>query len=178
MSTIAFIDGREILDSRGNPTVEVDVYLEDGSRGRAAVPSGASTGEHEALEMRDGDKERYNGKGVLDAVEQVNNVLAEELDGADAYDQAAKQLSGADRNEAGYSAAYLRFHDLHQNTAALASLDAANADAAGSPLEERALGLRAQILVALGRDAKPTARRYLAQFPHANLRGYMLALTK
>lgn len=88
MSSIAFVDGREILDSRGNPTVEVDVYLEDGSRGRAAVPSGASTGEHEALEMRDGDPERYKGKGVLDAVEQVNNAIAEELDGADALDQA------------------------------------------------------------------------------------------
>ncbi len=88
MSTIAFIDGREILDSRGNPTVEVDVYLEDGSRGRAAVPSGASTGEYEALEMRDGDLERYKGKGVLDAVEKVNNIIAEELDGADALDQA------------------------------------------------------------------------------------------
>lgn len=88
MSTIAFIDGREILDSRGNPTVEVDVYLDDGSRGRAAVPSGASTGEHEALELRDGDAERYLGKGVLDAVENVNNAIAEELDGADALDQA------------------------------------------------------------------------------------------
>lgn len=88
MSCIAFVDGREILDSRGNPTVEVDVYLEDGSRGRAAVPSGASTGEHEALEMRDGDPERYKGKGVLDAVEQINNAIAEELDGADALDQA------------------------------------------------------------------------------------------
>jgi enolase len=88
MSTIAFIDGREILDSRGNPTVEVDVYLDDGSMGRAAVPSGASTGEHEALELRDGNPERYKGKGVLDAVENVNNAIAEELDGADAYDQA------------------------------------------------------------------------------------------
>ncbi len=88
MSSIAFIDGREILDSRGNPTVEVDVYLEDGSRGRAAVPSGASTGEHEALELRDGDSERYKGKGVLDAVANVNDVIAEELDGADALDQA------------------------------------------------------------------------------------------
>lgn len=88
MSNIAFIDGREILDSRGNPTVEVDVYLEDGSMGRAAVPSGASTGEYEALEMRDGDVERYKGKGVLDAVDQVNDIIAEELDGADALDQA------------------------------------------------------------------------------------------
>ncbi len=88
MSTIVFVDGREILDSRGNPTVEVDVYLEDGSRGRAAVPSGASTGEHEALELRDGDAARYKGKGVLEAVEHVNNEIAEELDGADALDQA------------------------------------------------------------------------------------------
>ncbi len=88
MSTIAFIDGREILDSRGNPTVEVDVYLEDGSRGRAAVPSGASTGEHEALELRDGNPDRYKGKGVLDAVANINDVIAEELDGADALDQA------------------------------------------------------------------------------------------
>ncbi|HHU36398.1 MAG TPA: phosphopyruvate hydratase [Treponema sp.] len=88
MSTIAFVDGREIIDSRGNPTVEVDVYLEDGSRGRAAVPSGASTGEHEALELRDGDKSRYLGRGVLAAVEHINNEIAEELDGADALDQA------------------------------------------------------------------------------------------
>jgi len=88
MSTISFIDGREILDSRGNPTVEVDVYLDDGSMGRAAVPSGGSTGEHEALELRDGAPERYGGKGVLDAVENVNETIAEELDGADAYDQA------------------------------------------------------------------------------------------
>ncbi|ULQ59005.1 phosphopyruvate hydratase [Brucepastera parasyntrophica] len=89
MSTIAYIDGREILDSRGNPTVEVDVYLNDGSRGRAAVPSGASTGEHEALELRDGDKKRYLGKGVLTAVDNVNNVISDELDGEDALDQAA-----------------------------------------------------------------------------------------
>ncbi|MBN1617424.1 MAG: phosphopyruvate hydratase [Spirochaetales bacterium] len=88
MSVIAYIDGREILDSRGNPTVEVDVYLEDGSRGRAAVPSGASTGEHEALELRDADPSRYKGKGVLDAVENINTLIAEELDGADALDQA------------------------------------------------------------------------------------------
>jgi len=99
---------------------------------------------------------------------------------ADAYDHAAKQLAGADRNEAGYSAAYLRFRELQQNAEALASLDAGAADAAGTPLEERALGLRAQILVALGRrdDAKAIARRYLAQFPHADLRAYMLDLTK
>lgn len=88
MSTILDIFGREILDSRGNPTVEVDVYLEDGSFGRAAIPSGASTGEHEAVELRDGDKSRYNGKGVLKAVENVNSIIADELIGMDATNQA------------------------------------------------------------------------------------------
>ena len=87
MSTIEYIEAREILDSRGNPTVEVDVVLEDGSLGRAAVPSGASTGEHEAVELRDGDKGRYLGKGVLKAVENVNNTIASELVGLDALDQ-------------------------------------------------------------------------------------------
>ena len=88
MSDIIYIEGREVLDSRGNPTVEVEVQLSDYSFGRACVPSGASTGEYEALEMRDGDKSRYLGKGVLKAVDQVNTVIAEELDGADALDQA------------------------------------------------------------------------------------------
>jgi enolase len=74
---IARIIGREIIDSRGNPTVEVDVYIEGGAMGRAAVPSGASTGEHEALELRDGDKKRFLGKGVLKAVDAVNNELAD-----------------------------------------------------------------------------------------------------
>jgi len=78
---------REILDSRGNPTVEVDVYLEDGSMGRAAVPSGASTGAHEALELRDGDEGRYSGKGVLTAVDNVMNVIAAQVTGMDATDQ-------------------------------------------------------------------------------------------
>jgi len=88
MSTlIADIVGREILDSRGNPTIEVDVTLENGVLGRAAVPSGASTGEHEAVELRDGDTSRYNGKGVLNAVEHVNSTIAEELTGYDALDQ-------------------------------------------------------------------------------------------
>jgi enolase len=81
------ITAREILDSRGNPTVEVEVVLEDGSYGRAAVPSGASTGIHEALEMRDGDKGRYGGKGVLKAVENVNEAIADLLIGWDATDQ-------------------------------------------------------------------------------------------
>jgi enolase len=87
MSLIEYVEAREILDSRGNPTVEVDVILEDGSFGRAAVPSGASTGEHEAVELRDGDKSRYMGKGVLKAVENVNNVIAAEIEGLDALDQ-------------------------------------------------------------------------------------------
>ncbi|NLZ76473.1 MAG: phosphopyruvate hydratase [Spirochaetales bacterium] len=87
MSMIEFIEAREILDSRGNPTVEVDVILEDGSMGRAAVPSGASTGVHEAVELRDGDKSRYLGKGVLKAVDNVNTIIAPELEGLDALDQ-------------------------------------------------------------------------------------------
>ncbi len=86
-TTITDIIGREILDSRGNPTIEVDVTLENGVVGRAAVPSGASTGEHEAVELRDGDKSRYLGKGVLNAVEHVNNTLAGELTGFEATDQ-------------------------------------------------------------------------------------------
>jgi enolase len=88
-TTIELITGQEILDSRGNPTVEVEVVLADGSWGRAAVPSGASTGIHEALELRDGDKKRYGGKGVLKAVAAVNDVIADELYGWDATDQKA-----------------------------------------------------------------------------------------
>ena len=87
MSLIEDVVAREILDSRGNPTVEVEVLLADGSTGRAAVPSGASTGVHEALELRDGDGDRYGGKGVRQAVENVNTVIAEELFGWDALDQ-------------------------------------------------------------------------------------------
>jgi enolase len=87
MSTIIDIHAREILDSRGNPTVEVDVVLEDGTMGRAAVPSGASTGAHEAVEKRDGDKKRYKGKGVLEAVAAVNGEIAEAVVGMDATEQ-------------------------------------------------------------------------------------------
>src|SRR5579862_4322813 len=87
MTAITDIIGREILDSRGNPTVEVDVVLEDGSRGRAAVPSGASTGAHEAIELRDGDKKRYLGKGVRNAVDAVNGELFDALSGMDAEAQ-------------------------------------------------------------------------------------------
>src|SRR5262245_56555023 len=79
MSKISKVKAREILDSRGNPTVEVDVILESGIMGRAAVPSGASTGEHEAIELRDGDKSRYMGKGVTKAVNNVNTVIADSI---------------------------------------------------------------------------------------------------
>ena len=87
MTTIAYVRGREILDSRGNPTVEVDVELASGGRGTAAVPSGASTGIHEAVELRDGDQKRYNGKGVLKAVESVNDVIGPQILGMDEIDQ-------------------------------------------------------------------------------------------
>src|SRR3954469_10692505 len=87
MTAIVDIIGREILDSRGNPTVEVDVLLESGVVGRAAVPSGASTGAHEAVEKRDGDKKRFGGKGVLDAVEAVNTEIFDTIAGMDATEQ-------------------------------------------------------------------------------------------
>jgi len=89
MGQIAHVHAREILDSRGNPTIEVEVILESGFVGRAAVPSGASTGENEALELRDGDKKRYLGKGVLKAVDNVNSIIAKELVGMNALDQVA-----------------------------------------------------------------------------------------
>jgi enolase len=88
MSMIEYVTAREILDSRGNPTVEAEVTLIGGETGRAAVPSGASTGEHEAVELRDGDKKRYGGKGVLKAVENINDLVAREIEGMDALDQA------------------------------------------------------------------------------------------
>src|SRR4051794_31813274 len=88
MTAIVDIIGREILDSRGNPTVEVDVVLEGGSLGRAAVPSGASTGAHEAVELRDGDKKRYRGKGVQKAVAAVNGEIFDAVGGMDAEAQA------------------------------------------------------------------------------------------
>ena len=88
MPNIQYVYAREVLDSRGNPTVEVEVITESGFFGRAIVPSGASTGEYEAVELRDGDKSRYLGKGVLKAVENVNEVIAEEIIGMDVTDQA------------------------------------------------------------------------------------------
>ena len=89
MSAIIDIHAREILDSRGNPTVEADVVLQSGAFGRAAVPSGASTGVHEAVELRDGDKSRYMGKGVQKAVDNVNDVIYDALAGLEAEDQIA-----------------------------------------------------------------------------------------
>src|SRR5438093_8942625 len=86
-TTIESVFAREILDSRGNPTVEVEVELDGGARGRAAVPSGASTGEREAVELRDGDKKKYLGKGVLKAVKNVNEIIAKELTGLSVSDQ-------------------------------------------------------------------------------------------
>ena len=88
MSSIVDVVAREILDSRGNPTIEADVLLESGVMGRAAVPSGASTGSREALELRDGDRQRYGGKGVLKAVENVNTEISEAIVGLDASEQA------------------------------------------------------------------------------------------
>src|SRR6478735_8831400 len=87
MSLIIDVHARQILDSRGNPTIEVDVLTENGFLGRAAVPSGASTGAYEAVELRDGDKSKYLGKGVLKAVANVNDVIAKELQGVDVFDQ-------------------------------------------------------------------------------------------
>src|SRR5260221_10394385 len=101
MSSIVDVGAREILDSRGNPTVEADVLLESGMMGRAAVPSGASTGTREAIELRDGDKGRYGGKGVLKAVENVNTEICEAIVGLDAVeksfiDQTLVELDGSE----------------------------------------------------------------------------------
>src|ERR1700754_2408549 len=88
MSFITDIVARQILDSRGNPTVEVDLHTSEGAMGRAAVPSGASTGKHEAVELRDGDKKKYLGKGVLQAVKNVNDIIAKQLTGVEVAKQA------------------------------------------------------------------------------------------
>src|SRR6201985_309816 len=88
LTVISDIRARQVLDSRGNPTIEVDVELTGGALGRAAVPSGASTGEHEAWELRDGDKKRYGGKGVSRAAANVNDIIAPAIKGWDAHDQA------------------------------------------------------------------------------------------
>jgi enolase len=142
MTAIIDIHGREILDSRGNPTVEVDVWLEDGSMGRAAVPSGASTGAHEAVELRDGDKARYLGKGVTKAVEAVNGEIRELLIGVDAEDQrdidiALLDLDGTDNKAR-----------LGANAILGASLAVAKAaaDARGLPLYSYIGGVSAHVL--------------------------------
>src|SRR5689334_23046105 len=142
MTAIVNIVGREILDSRGNPTVEVDVLLEDGSLGRAAVPSGASTGAHEAVELRDGDKARYLGQGVLKAVRNVNETIAPALLDQDAHDQVAVDrllidLDGtANKGKLGANAIL---------GASLAVADAA-ADSAGLPLYRYLGGTNARYL--------------------------------
>jgi enolase len=108
MSTIIDIHAREILDSRGNPTVEVDVILEDGTLGRAAVPSGASTGAYEAVELRDGDKTRYMGKGVLTAIENVNGEIADALIGFEADEQVAIDQAMIDMDGTPNKSAWVR----------------------------------------------------------------------
>jgi enolase len=142
MTAIIDIHGREILDSRGNPTVEVDVLLEDGSFGRAAVPSGASTGAHEAVELRDGDKARYLGKGVLKAVDAVNGQLSDTLLGVDAedqreIDQAMIALDGSD-NKGNFGANAILGVSLAVAKAA--------ADARGLPLYSYVGGVSAHVL--------------------------------
>ena len=142
MTEIVDIHAREILDSRGNPTIEVEVVLEDGSSGRAAVPSGASTGAHEAVELRDGDKKRYGGKGVLKAVEAVTGEIADEICGHDAEDQVAIDeamiaLDGTDNK-----------NRLGANSILGVSLATAKAaaDASGLPLWRYVGGAHARIL--------------------------------
>jgi enolase len=142
MTAIIDIHGREILDSRGNPTVEVDVLLEDGSFGRAAVPSGASTGAHEAVELRDGDKGRYLGKGVTKAVEAVNGELRELLDGIDAEDQREVDLAMIEADGSDNKA---RFGANAILGVSLAVAKAA-ADARGLPLYSYVGGVGAHVL--------------------------------
>ena len=142
MTAIIDIHAREILDSRGNPTVEVDVLLEDGSFGRAAVPSGASTGAHEAVELRDGDKSRYSGKGVLKAVEAVNTEIHEALAGLDAEEQrdidlALIELDGTENKSR------LGANALLGTSLAVAK---AAADARGLPLYSYVGGVSAHVL--------------------------------
>ena len=124
---ITDIIAREILDSRGNPTVEAEVLLEDGTVGRAAVPSGASTGAYEAVELRDGDADRYQGKGVLKAVDNVNDIIAPELVGMNVYDQgeldqAMIELDGTD-NKANLGANAILAVSLAAAQAAAESLE-------------------------------------------------------
>jgi enolase len=142
MTAIIDIHAREILDSRGNPTIEVDVLLEDGSFGRAAVPSGASTGAHEAVELRDGDKSRYLGKGVLKAVDAVNDEISELLEGRDAEDQRDIDLAMIELDGTPNKAR------LGANAILGVSLAAAKAaaDARGLPLYSYVGGVSAHVL--------------------------------
>ena len=142
MTTIVDIQAREILDSRGNPTVEADVFLENGSVGRAAVPSGASTGEHEALELRDGDKSRYLGKGVTQAVANIGEKILPALKGADAADQGAIDQAMLDLDGTDNKAT------LGANTILAVSLASAKAAAAaaGQPLFRHLGGKAANVL--------------------------------
>ena len=143
MTEIVSIHAREILDSRGNPTVEADVVLEDGVRGRAAVPSGASTGEHEAVELRDGDKKHYLGKGVLQAVENVESLIAPELAGMDASQSAADRCDDdcdGWHGEQGAGWARMRFWPCRMACAR------ASAQALGMPLYRYLGGVNACIL--------------------------------
>ena len=131
---IARVQGRQILDSRGNPTVEADVVLVGGTLGRAAVPSGASTGEHEALELRDADKSRYLGKGVLKAVENISTTIAQAVLGMDAADQRAldRRMLEADGTP--------NKGRLGANAILAVSMAAARAAAAALRSEERRVG--------------------------------------
>ncbi len=142
MSEIVDVYAREILDSRGNPTLEVEVFLESGSFGRAAVPSGASTGEREAMELRDGDKSRYLGKGVLQAIDNVNNVIAEEIIGMEAEDQVGIDMKMIELDGTEYKT------NLGANAILGVSLAVAKAaaDEAGQPLYKYIGGANAREL--------------------------------
>ena len=160
MTTIIDITAREILDSRGNPTVEVDVVLEDGSMGRAAVPSGASTGAHEAVELRDGDKTRYLGKGVTKAVAAVNGDIFDALAGMEAEDQIAIdhamiELDGT-QNKARLGANAILGVSLAVAKAA--------ADASGLPLYRYVGGAASRTLA--GSDDEHHQRRRACRQPH------------
>ena len=168
MTIIAGVVGREILDSRGNPTVEVDVYLEDGTRGRAAVPSGASTGAHEAVELRDGDKKRYGGKGVSKAVDNVNEELAELVVGMDARDQVALdsamiELDGT-KNKGRLGANAILGVSLAAAVAAAESL--------GVPLYRHIGGLRARD--AAGADDEHPQRRQARRRSSVDMQEFMV----
>ena len=142
MSEIVDVYAREILDSRGNPTLEVEVFLESGAFGRAAVPSGASTGEREAMELRDGDKSRYLGKGVLQAIDNVNNIIAEEVIGMEADDQIGVDLKMIELDGTEYKT------NLGANAILGVSLAVAKAAAeeAGQPLYKYIGGVNAREL--------------------------------